>query len=279
MEDKAEIEMEADEIESLRESVAYLRKIFDSMNEGLVVHETETGAMIDANQRARDMYGFPEGSLAEINIERISEGEPPYSRHEAYTWIQKARIYGPQVFEWSARRLDGTLFPAEVALRIERIAGKERVLASVRDISDRKSSEKALEESNARYQKLFNNLTSGFAIHEMLYDPQGNPSDYRYLEVNPAFEKLTGLKAGRVIGRTVREVIPEIEPHWIQSFGRVVKTGKPIRLENYVESIGIHVEAHAFRTAEHQFAVLFSDISERVQLEKTFERRLRDLPR
>ena len=65
------------------------------------------------------------------------------------------------------------------------------------------------------YQLLFESMLDGFALCEILYDSFDQPNDYRYLSVNPAFEKLTGLSAEDVLGRTALEVMPETEPSWI----------------------------------------------------------------
>ena len=68
-------------------------------------------------------------------------------------------------------------------------------------------------------------MSEGFALHEIIADPRGRAVDYRFLEVNPAFERLTGLKRAEIIGRRVREVVPGVEDHWIETYARVVRTG------------------------------------------------------
>lgn len=134
-------------------------------------------------------------------------------------------------------------------------AVKEVVVTS-RDITERKLAEE-------RYRKLFENLTTGFALHEAILDDAGEVVDYRFLEVNPAYEVMTGLRARDLIGRTVKEVLPEVEPFWIESFGHVAMTGEPMRLENYTAPLGRWYETWAYRPAPNQFAVLVADITER----------------
>ncbi|HEY5653049.1 MAG TPA: PAS domain-containing protein, partial [Pontiella sp.] len=101
----------------------YLRDIFNSINEGIFIHDRATGAILDINERGREMYGIPDGPVNELTIEALSSGQPPYSHSEAAEWVRKAYEEGPQVFEWRAQHLDGSLFPVEVALTAKSIAG------------------------------------------------------------------------------------------------------------------------------------------------------------
>jgi PAS domain S-box-containing protein len=127
--------------------------------------------------------------------------------------------------------------------------------------------------SEARYRQLFESIDEGFALHEMIFDKRsGHPIDYRFLEANPAFGKLTGLDTKKIIGRTVTEVLPSIEPMWIETYGRVVRTGKPERFEGYVAALGRWFAVYAYCPAPRQFAVAFSDITERRRSEEELQR-------
>jgi PAS domain S-box-containing protein len=123
-----------------------LRVIIDSVNDAVLVLDPASGAILEANHRAEEMYG---GTAAEIigigaDLDRISEGVAPYSRVEAMTWLTRTRTEGPQVITWHIRRRDGTLFWGEVATRFTRIAGEERILLTVRDITERLRMEERL---------------------------------------------------------------------------------------------------------------------------------------
>ncbi len=128
--------------------------------------------------------------------------------------------------------------------------------------------EEALRQSEERYRHLFNSMTEGFSLHEILCDAEGKPYDYRYLEVNPAFEKLTGLKRESLLGQTALEVLPGLEPFWIETYGRVALTGEPAHFEYHTDALGRHYEVFAFRPAEGQFASLFLDVSARREAEE-----------
>ena len=109
------------------------------------------------------------------------------------------------------------------------------------------------------YQNLFEKMLDGFALHEIICDSSGNPVDYRFLSANPAFEKLTGLKAADLLGRTVLEIMPDTEKHWIETYGQVALTGEPITFENYSQELDKHFEVTAYRPAKNQFACIFQD--------------------
>jgi len=120
-------------------------------------------------------------------------------------------------------------------------------------------------------------MTEGFALHEIITDEQGRPCDYRFLDVNPAFERLTGLKRADLIGKRVLEVLPGIESHWIDSYGWVTLTGEPLHIENYSSELDRWYEAFTYRTAPRHFAVVFTDVSERKKSEEEL-RRLSQFP-
>lgn len=127
--------------------------------------------------------------------------------------------------------------------------------------------EAALRQSEARYRSLFESMNEGFALHEILCDAEGKPVDYRFLELNPAFERLTGLKREDVAGQTARAVLPQLEDYWVDTYGRVALTGEPVHFENYAGPLQQHYEVFAYRPAPGQFAVLFVNITDRKQAE------------
>jgi two-component system cell cycle sensor histidine kinase/response regulator CckA len=130
-----------------------------------------------------------------------------------------------------------------------------------RDVTRERVMWNALRRSEARYRQLFDAMLDAFALHEIILDDQGRPCDYRFLEVNPRFEEMTGLKAKDLIGRTVLEVMPQTEPEWIETYGRVALTGEPVHFERFSAVLNRHYEVTAFRPAPGQFAVLFVDVT------------------
>ncbi|MBM3493241.1 MAG: PAS domain S-box protein [Armatimonadetes bacterium] len=118
-------------------------------------------------------------------------------------------------------------------------------------------------DSRRQYDTLFTGMVQGCALHEIICDEDGSPTDYRFLAVNPAFERLTGLRSADVIGKTAREVLPNIEPVWIERYGRVALSGEPEQFESRSEELGRWFEAVAYRPSAGRFACIFTDVTER----------------
>jgi PAS domain S-box-containing protein len=122
-------------------------------------------------------------------------------------------------------------------------------------------------ESEMQYMNLFNNMLDAFAIHELILDTDNNPKDYRFLLVNPVFESMTGLKGKDIIGKTVREVLPETEQYWIDTYSQVALTGEAIRFEHYSRELDSYFEVCAYCPEPGQFACIFQNITRRKKAE------------
>ncbi|MBS4099543.1 MAG: EAL domain-containing protein [Sulfuricella sp.] len=132
--------------------------------------------------------------------------------------------------------------------------------------------ELARKKSETDYRLLFDSMLNGFAMCEIIVDEQGIPCDFRYLDINPAFERLTGLKRDAVVGHRVSEVIPGIEPRWIETYGRVALSGEEARFEDYVAELGIYFAVLAFSPEKGRFAVIFDNVTERKRAEQKVAR-------
>jgi two-component system cell cycle sensor histidine kinase/response regulator CckA len=127
---------------------------------------------------------------------------------------------------------------------------------------------RSLQHTERRYRLLFDSLVSGYALHEMVFDAAGQAVDYRFIDINPAFEALTGLDSDRVLGRRVLEVLPGLEPEWIERYGRVVTSGEPTRFRMFSQPLQRHYDVVAYRPEPGHFATVFSDITEIVEAEE-----------
>jgi PAS domain S-box-containing protein len=144
----------------------------------------------------------------------------------------------------------------------------EGVVVMVTDITDRRRAEQVLHESEERYRSLFNSIDEGFCVIEVLFDEHRKPVDYFFHEVNPAFEKQTGMHGAT--GKRMLEFVSEIEPHWLENYGRVATTGEPIRFADEYKSLGSWFDVYAFRVGapeSRKVAILFNNITKRKKAE------------
>ena len=149
-------------------------------------------------------------------------------------------------------------------------AGRQALaIVITRDLTAQTRAEKALRESQGRYQTLFESIDDGFCLMQLLYDAHGEPVDYRFLETNAAYETHTGLR--NTVGRTVGELFPVINKSWLQRYAEVARTGGSIRFEDHTPSVDRWLEVYATRAGEpgsHQVAIVLKNITERKRAEQ-----------
>ena len=150
--------------------------------------------------------------------------------------------------------------------------GGETVVGGIAmEVTERKKAEEAIKKSGKKYRELFDNMNSGFALHEIITDKKGKPVDYIFLEINDAFEKLTGLKRENIIGKKVTKALPGIEndpANWIGRYGEVALKGISARFEQHAESLNKWFSINAYSPEDGKFAAIFEDITERKQTEE-----------
>lgn len=155
--------------EKLLESEANYLTIFDEANDAIFLHEPETGNILDVNKRMCEMFGYTQEEALNLNFGAISSDRPPYTQPDALQWIRKTREEGPQAFEWNAKKKNGDLFWIEVHLKFVKILGNDRILAVVRDITERKQ----LNDILVRKQKNLEAIFDAAPVGMMLLDENG----------------------------------------------------------------------------------------------------------
>ena len=254
--------------EVLRQSEERYRNLFNALIEGFCIIEM----VFDADGRPVD-YRFLEINPAFEKQTGLHGAQGKLMRelapeHEAH-WFE---IYGrialtgePAQFVNEAKALNRWY-----EVYAFRVGGQEsrKVAICFTDITERRRAEQELRQSEERYRRLFETMTEGLSFGEIICDDTGKPRDLRYLAVNPAFERQTGLKAADIIGRTTLELFPEAEPLWFERYGKVALTGEPAHFEAWFGPLGRCFEVSAFQTEPGRFAVLFFDTTERKRMEE-----------
>ncbi|MFZ2301045.1 MAG: PAS domain S-box protein [Gallionella sp.] len=176
--------------QALIESESRFREIFNTVNDAIFIHDAETGRILDVNRRMLEMYGITREEALACGPDDLSVGTPPYSTAEAIEKIHLAHTEGPQTFDWLARARDGHLFWVEVSLRFALIGSHRRILAVVRDISERKRAEEELGIAAIAFES-----DDGMLVAD---------ANNVILRVNRAFTEITGYTAQEAIGQTPR---------------------------------------------------------------------------
>ena len=240
--------------EALRASEQRYRAIGESIDYGVWVCEPD-GRNVYASDSFLKLVGLTQEQCSSFGWGDVLHPDDAERTIEA--WKECVRTEGRWDIEHRFRGVDGEWHPVlarGVPVRDEQ--GRVTCWAGINlDIGARKQAEE-------RYRMLFETLLEGFCIIEVIFEGEV-PVDYRFLEINPAFEKQTGLKDAR--GRLMRDLAPDHEAHWFEIYGRVALTGEPARFVNEAKALNRWYEVSAYRiggSESRRVAILFSDITE-----------------
>jgi PAS domain S-box-containing protein len=153
-----------------------------------------------------------------------------------------------------------------------------RVAAHLKMARLREEAGESLRASEERFRSLFESLDEAFCVVELLHDAGGRAVDYRFLEANPPFAKHTGL--GSAVGRTMRELVPDPDPQWLEVFGRVAATGRSVRFVSEAREGGRWLDVHAYRlggAGSRKVGILFNDVTERKRIDDELRQMAADL--
>ncbi len=154
------------------------------------------------------------------------------------------------------------------------VSRAERAAAELEARHDEaRSARERLRDSEERYHTLFESIDEGFCVIEVVFDVEEKAIDYRFLQVNPAFARQTGLVDAQ--GKSMRELAPSHEEHWFETYGRIALTGEPARFENRAEQLGRWYDVYAFRLGrpeDRHVAILFNDITRRRESDEALRR-------
>jgi PAS domain S-box-containing protein len=250
-------------VEELRRSENRFATVFRASPVCISLTRLSDGYFLDINDAFLRLFGYDREQVIGRDPLMLNMWAKPDDRARMVGILrERNRIDG---FETTFRTKSGEIRNVIVISEVIDVAGEQYILGLTLDITDRKKAEE-------NYQTLFREMLDGFAQHEIICDAKGDPADYRFLAVNPAFGRITGLKVENIVGRTVKEVIPGIERSWIETYGRVALTGEPAYFEDYSADIGKHFLVTAFRPVPNQFACIFSDITDRKNAEAEKEK-------
>jgi two-component system, cell cycle sensor histidine kinase and response regulator CckA len=179
------------------ESLKNFEAIFNATNEAILVHDAQNGRILDVNDRMLEIYGYERDEVPAVDIGQLSAGTHPYTQAEAVERFHKAMTEGPQVYEWLCRRKSGDLFWSEVSLKKVSGPDVDRIIAVVRDISERKQAEDALRKNAEMHRLIVNSAMDGF----LLVNPQG-----MILEVNETYCQMSGYSMQELLNMGIADL-------------------------------------------------------------------------
>ena len=182
----------------IRMSEEHFKKIFDGINDPLFIHDMETGAILDVNHRATELYGYSKSEMLSLNIETLSAGIPPYTLEDALKQIQKARDGQPNLFEWYGRKKDGTLFWLEVNMKRVPLPPRDRIVVTLRNIDEWKKVQTTLQENADTFEKLFHSNAILMAVSSI--------EEGIYLDVNETFLSVLGYTREEVVQHSSKDL-------------------------------------------------------------------------
>ncbi len=250
--------------EQIALELAEKARLIDLSNDAIIVRDLDNKIRL-WNKGAEKLFGWTFDEVKGKDLHSLLHTEFPKPKEEIIAQLHREGRFNGEVVQ-QAR--DGRWVRSLCGWVLDR--DTESIFTSYTDITERTKAAEALRRSEARYRTLLNSIDEGFCVVEMIFDEHEQPVDYRFLEVNPAFRKQTGLLEAK--GKRVRELIPDLEADWFEIYGKVALTGESIRFVK--EAIGLSgrwFDVYACRVGEaesRKVAVVFNDITERKNTEE-----------
>lgn len=231
----------------------------------------EKALIKDVNLSGTDMLGCQRNKLLKMKFSSFVL--PDFQDDFYFHCKQLFKTQTHQTCELELKKQDGTPFFA----KLDSVAVKAKtkslniIRTALTDITEGMRATERVRASEEKLRLMFNQMVSASALTEIIFNKRGKPHDYRYLEVNPAFEKITGKKRNQVIGKTLLQLFPETERYWLQIFEELALTGNPVEIENYHRGLDRYFSVSGFRPQAGQVAFTFIDITERIRFQNKLQ--------
>ena len=251
------------ERKKVEEDLRMASTILNLSSDSVIVADLD-GNILRFNDAACKMRGYTREEMAKLKVNDLNAPQSAALLEDRFRHLVET---GSAFFEAFHIRKDKSLIPVEIHASVINWENKKLIVAIHRDITERKIAEASLRDSEMLYHTLFDNSEDGFMLLEPILNKNGEACDFRFLELNSAYERQTGAKANDVLGKLASEAAPELEPEISRISGKVLKTGKSVRHEAYNRYSDKWYDSYFFSYTKSQVGILFRDITDRKKAE------------
>lgn len=247
---------------ALQISQANYRAIFDAASDGIIVHDAVTGEIIDSNQKVEELYGCSREDMASRGLDGLGNHQVPFSANDALEWIRRSAAGKSQLFEWMIERKSGEKIWVEINLKNAEIAGRQCILAVIRDIRRRKRREIELHKIQSNNQALINAIPDNMFLIRcdgIVTDCKINSSQLYYL------------RSEDIIGKSVSQVFQaNLAEQAMEAIVAAITRGKLQIYEFQMtkEQCQYYFEARIVPSGEEEVLAIIRDVTDRRQIEE-----------
>ncbi len=249
--------------QALLDSTELVQTILGTVVDAIVTFNVHTNRIETVNPAAEKMFGY---DADELIGQRFSTIVPELADDQGSLQYYNATAQESMdgiLREVTGHKKNGQTFPMEITASEMRLGGQRYFTGVLRNITARKHAEAVMLESEYRYRHLFETIDEGFCVAEMIYQ-EGELVDQLFLEINPSFEKQSGLQDAK--GKYLLQLVPDLEPDWFRIYHEVLQTGEPARFEYEAKAMHRWLDVYTCRLGDAgscKMAILFTDVTSR----------------